>query len=239
LLPEKRLPFPVDDSLFDELSRPFSITRGKYYSPVWNACTGELRLPKEYSEFAVGVWLNEITSAMEGATGLVSPRIWSHRLSNSLPLPSDTVNNRIRKPDVVLITKGYYDRFQKAPTLHNLDWSFIHAFAEVTAQSKTSTRVIDTVNAKSYVMFICQQHRRFVMALSFTGNGTFTFTLTDHEGQLRLFELPLKKGGRLHAKLFLAFLMFGTDSDIGLDPPMAVNGTMATTTTTVAPQPPP
>src|SRR6266545_3657256 len=54
-----------------------------------------------------------------------------------------------------------------------------------------------------------------------TVTGDVAFTLVDREGLLRISEMILVEGGSVPALMFLktlAVLMFGTDSDIGLDP---------------------
>ena len=85
--------------------------------------------------------------------------------------------------------------------------------------------MIDSINSKSYLLFQCQVNHHFTVALSFTGNGKFTLTLTDHKGQLRWNEMPLFENKK-HVDVFLhvfSFLMFGEDSDIGLDPSFEFN----------------
>jgi hypothetical protein len=62
--------------------------------------------------------------------------------------------------------------------------------------------------------------------LSFTGNGKFRLTVSDREGQVRVGETSLS--GKRHNVAFftiIAFLMFGNDSDIGLDPTVEVDST--------------
>ena len=75
-------------------------------------------------------------------------------------------------------------------------------------------------------MFQCQVNYHFVIALSFAGNGKFTLTLTDREGQLRWYEMPLFEN-RKHLDFFFhvfSFLMFGEDSDIRFDPNFKFDG---------------
>lgn len=152
------------------------------------------------------------------ARGTPSTRMWSHRSKNT---PPDS--NIPRKPDLILIDKSYDAHFRSYDI--DSDWCFIRAIAEVTSEKRTPSCMTDTINAKSYLMFQCQVNRRFVVALSFTGNGKFMLTLTDREGQLRWYEMPLFEN-RKHLDLFFhvfSFLMFGEDSDIGLDPNFEFN----------------
>jgi len=105
------------------------------------------------------------------------------------------------------------------------DWNFIHAFGEVTAQERTTTRITNTINAKSYILFTTQHNRQFLLALSFTGRRTFRLTVTDHEGQIRMTELSLSRKRHNIFFTIIVFLMFGCDLDIGLDPNVKVDST--------------
>ena len=80
-------------------------------------------------------------------------------------------------------------------------------------------RMVHTVNLKSYLMFLVQFDCRFMTALSFCLSGDYSFTLTNHEGQIQ-FKFSLKSYGLEPSQCFLrilAYLMFGDDADIGLD----------------------
>jgi hypothetical protein len=152
---------------------------------------------------------------MGEARGTPSTRVWSHRSKNTLLVGS----NIPCKPNLILIDKSYDELLRSTYDL-DTDWCFIRAIAEVTAEKRTPMHMTDAINARSYLMFQCQVNRRFVVALSFTGNGKFTLTLTDREDQLRWYEMPLFEN-RKHLDFFFhvfSFLMFGEDSDIGLDP---------------------
>jgi hypothetical protein len=176
-----------------------------------------LRFPTENTELAISNWLNEIGEALEHFTGCTLRRVWSPRNCDKSP---DGCNIK-RKPDIILVDKGYLGKISSvnAPS----DWNFIQALCEVTSQAKTSTRIIDTINAKSFVLFATQHNRRFVVALSLTGNRAFRLTVSDREGQIRHNETILD--GKRPSTIFftiLAFLMFGKDADIGLDPNVVV-----------------
>jgi hypothetical protein len=152
-------------------------------------------------------WLNEIGDAMAHATGKQHFRVWSCHNRNTPPGGS----NIKQKPDLILIDKKYHDCL-KGEKGNSSDWCFIQAFVEMTSMemAKCKNQMIDHINAKSYLMFLSQPHRRFAIALAFTGSGHVSLTITNHEGQVHLFGVPLKNGRKFHAQAFfkiMAFLM--------------------------------
>ena len=222
LFPTSRLPFPIDNTFFDKLSSPHTTATGLVIPAIWSTSLNSQRdIPTTYTEQSITEWLNTIGNAMAHASGHAVCRLWSQRNCNRAP---DGCNIK-RKPDIILIDTAYHSILDSAPGAAS-DWNFIHAFCEVTAQEKTSTRITDTINTKSYILFTTQHNRRFTLALSFTGRKTFRLTITDREGQIRMTELSLF--GKRHNTFFfriIAFLMFGHDSDIGLDPNVEVDST--------------
>lgn len=82
--------------------------------------------------------------------------------------------------------------------------------------------MFDTVNEKSYIIFVSQDDHRFIPALTFDGSGSFSLTVTDRQGQLQMatMSLLLGKDCALVLLKILAFFMYGSLSDIGLDPTM-------------------
>jgi Fungal protein kinase len=218
LFPASRLPFPIDDDLFTKISTSHVISEGKTIPAVWNSVHYQpRRFPTKFSETAVSQWLNGIGEALAHSTGSKLRRVWSQRNCDK---PPDGSNIK-RKPDIILVNKDYLEQISavNAPS----DWNFIQSLCEVTTQEKTSTRILDTINAKSFILFATQHNRRFVVALSFTGNQAFRLTVSDREGQIRHNETLLD--GKRPSILFLtilAFLMFGDDADIGLDPNVIV-----------------
>ena len=220
LFPLSRSPFPINDDFLTKISSSYVTSEGEKRPPVWNCHLYQPRGipgPLEYTEIAISKWLNEIGEAMEHFTGRDLRRVWSHRNCDK---PPDGCNIK-RKPDIILVNKSYLSKLS-SPSVHS-DWIFIQALCEVTSQNKTSSRILDTINAKSFVMFATQHNRRFVIALSLTGNKAFRLTVSDREGQIRHNETILD--GKRPSTLFLtilAFLMFGDDADIGLDPNVVV-----------------
>jgi hypothetical protein len=218
LFPASRSPFPIDDALFTKISMSYLTDEGKTIPAIWNCFQYKpRRFPASYTEIAVSQWLNEIGMALQHSTGSKLRRLWSQRNCDKAP---DGCNIK-RKPDIILVNKDYLESLSAADAPS--DWNFIQAVCEVTSQDKTSTRILDTINAKSFILFATQHNRRFVVALSFTGNQAFRLTVTDREGQIRHNETILD--GKRPSILFLtilAFLMFGDDADIGLDPNVIV-----------------
>src|SRR6266446_8707524 len=83
--------------------------------------------------------------------------------------------------------------------------------------------MLDTVNEKSYLLFLTQDNRRFVPALKFDGSGNFAFTITDRQGQIQMGVISIFASGKACALMvlkILAALMYGSPSDVGLDPSM-------------------
>jgi hypothetical protein len=217
LFPSSRSPFPIDDNLFAKISSPY-VKENQQRSAIWDRIMHKPRQPpSDYTEITIAAWLNRIGETLEYHTGRPLRRVWSHR--NCDKAPDGCVIKR--KPDIILVNKDYLSKLSavNAPS----DWNFIQALCEVTSQLTTTSRIKDTINAKSFIMFATQHNRRFVVALSITGNLAFRLTISDREGQIRHNETLLD--GKRPSILFLtiiAFLMFGDDADIGLDPSVIV-----------------
>jgi hypothetical protein len=161
-------------------------------------------------------WLNAIGKSMEEVYGCSLKRLWWHGTCNLPPSGASL----IRKPDLVLLSHEYYDATSSKAKDQCIDWHRIRSFAEVTSEKLMPPRMEHTVNMKSYLLFILQFDRRFATALSFSYSGDYLFTLTDREGQIR-YQSSLKMHGLEFAQRFLiilSYLMFGDDTDIGLDP---------------------
>jgi hypothetical protein len=208
LFPNSRAPFNLDQNFFGELAK------AGYWDSKHCFFTGMV-----YTEIGMAKWLNGIGRVMARVYGasdaLRSRRCWSHRSCN---LPPTGAHIR-RKPDLVLIDSRDHQRFSKAT--QRMDWLHIRSFAEVTSQRTPPPRMIDAINGKSYLLFVLQHDRRFVPALSFIGSGRYILTVTDREGQIRYCAGSLINSGLEPANIFLTiltFLMFGEESDIGLDP---------------------
>ena len=214
IFPEKQKPFIIDDNFYKALSQTCCDIHNNPCPPLWDQQKRTLSKPASYSESDLADWLNLLSKVMGDARGTTSTRLWSHRCKDR-PLAGSNIQ---RKPDLILIDKSYDARLKSSYDLET-DWFFVKAIGEVTAEHRTPSRMTDSINTKSYLLFQCQVNRRFVIGLSFTGNGKFTLTLTDREGQLRWNEMPLFENKK-HIDIFFhvfSFLMFGEESDIGLD----------------------
>ena len=221
LFPASRLPSGMgDQAIMEELSKPHE---GK--PPIWNKKGECFRdTPSSLNEKELAVWLNGIGTTLGKAFGHEPIRLWTHISCDDAPVGS----NIKRKPDLILLDKKYYDTMSKS--IEKVDWAFIRAITEVTSSQKMSQRIIDTVNTKSYLMYLCQYNRRFVIALSFTAavGQSFRLTVTDREGQVKWTVGLNGARSEERATLFLrilVFLMFGTPASIGLDPNVEIDGT--------------
>jgi hypothetical protein len=219
LFPSSLLPsgMPFGDAVFEELSKAHdNETR------IWNKKKQRFCVtPSKLNEKELANWLNSIGTALGNAFDQKPLRLWSNISCNTPPIGSPIA----RKPDLVLLNKEHHDEMQNPN--RQLDWAFIRAIAEVTNSSEISKRMTDSLDSKAYLMFLCQYNRRFVVALSFTSatNGSFRLTVTDREGQV-LWTVDLNVRSKERAELFLRILfvlMFGSDSDIGLDPNIEID----------------
>jgi hypothetical protein len=206
LFPEERLPFSIDDRTFKALAT------ANCWDLSGNTFTGQA-----YTESGLANWLNRVGNVMAGVDSqtLDNDRQWWHG-SHQRP-PTGAYANR--KPDLVLLDRGIHQSL--AGQSGHVDWLHIRSFAEVTQELSTPSRIPSTINAKSYLQFSVQHDRRFTIALFFNNSGQYGLTLTDREGQIQYNAGSLVGSGTESARLFLkilAFLMFGSDSDIGLDP---------------------
>ena len=215
LFPSKNLPFAVDKTLLDDLKWMKVDENGVKAPGVW---TGDRFRdpPTKFTEEELAGWMNKLAQAMSNATNKAIRRSWSHHTQDTPPAGSVAQC----KPDLVLLDTTYLSRIQNHSDVFT-DWTFIRAIAEVTSEKRSPQRMFDTVITKSFLSFQSQPARRFTISLSFNGSGDMVFTLADREGLLRISEVNIMGGGQVSALIFLkilAVLMFGTDSDIGLDP---------------------
>lgn len=221
LFPESLLPSGMND---EKIIAALSKSTGDM-PPIWDE--KELRfLVAPLAESNLTDWLNSIGNALELAFGHQLLRLWTYRSCDTPPVgASSTVQ---RKPDLILLDKTYHKEMEKQNSNIQTDWAFIRAIAETTRSETMSKRSIDSINAKAYLMFLCQYNRRFVVALSFCNDQkmTFTLTVTDREGQIRWTVCLVERRRKERSKLFLRILvvlMFGKPADIGLDPNIEID----------------
>ena len=216
LFPRERLPFPVNEELLRKLSMAIGTN-----APIWNGSKGCFHRPPmiDFGEAAVCEWLNNIGVAMGVVYGLQHERLWwSGRCR--VPLVASSIQ---QKPDLVLLDRTYYNKLSQN-NFADTGWAFVKAVAEVHQPNARLTKT----TTRSYLMFLCQPHRRFTISLSFFNpeKTQFSITVTDRVGQLCVAKMDLMKTEDDNGLLLLsilAFLMFGSPEDIGLDPHFEIN----------------
>jgi hypothetical protein len=223
LFPTMLLPLGMtDETIIAELSKPHDKDPS-----IWNEEKLCFRVtPSALNESGLAAWLNSIGATLEKAFKHKPLRLWSHRSCDTPPIGASSSVKR--KPDLILLDRTYYDEMQTHGK--EIDWAFIRAIAEVTQSPSHSKRMTDSINAKTYLMFLCQFNRRFVVALSFTSaeEESFRLTVTDREGQIHwsvgLNAARSKERSILFLRI-LVVLMFGSSTNIGLDPNTEIDHT--------------
>jgi hypothetical protein len=74
----------------------------------------------------------------------------------------------IRKPDVVLLNMADAAKIissRRTPREEKMEWAMILALGEITAEARFPQWMLNTVDVKSYPMFVAQHDRRFVPSL--------------------------------------------------------------------------
>jgi hypothetical protein len=132
----------------------------------------------------------------------------------------------MQRKDLILLDRSHYDRVLKKP-IPDTKWAFVKALVGV-HQSPNARLTYSTVSTATYLTFLYQPHCRFTILLSFinAGNGQFSITVTDRAGQIRVNNIDLMGCSTENGLLLLsvlAFLMFGSPEDIGLDPHFEIN----------------
>jgi hypothetical protein len=206
VFPTDCLPFPVDESLLEHLAR----------HNIWDIEGAHfLQKPKSFSENDLAEWLNILGRTIGLAYNKRRLRIWNASTCNLPPSGSKT----IRKPDLVLLDREEHSK----SNFSRVRWCSIRAFAEVSSQESFPQRMPDSINEKSYLLFLTQDNRQFVPALKFDGSGNFALTITDRQGQIQMGAISIFASGKACALMvlrILAALMYGSLSDVGLDPSM-------------------
>jgi hypothetical protein len=219
LLPRERLPFPVNEDLLGKLSAPIGSN-----APIWNWLRSCFRQPPmNFGQAAICDWLNSIGTTMGLVYGRQCERLWWPGSGNcEVPLVGPSTQ---RKQDLFLLDLSYYNRVSQRH-LPDVKWAFVKALVEV--HQSPNARLTDTTSTATYLTFLCQPHRRFTILLSFTDakNGQFSITVTDRAGQICVNNIDLMGSSTVNGLLLLsvlAFLMFGSPEDIGLDPHFEIN----------------
>jgi hypothetical protein len=208
LFPLSRLPFPIDDSTLEYLAG----------LNIWNTEDAHFNLKfNNYKEPNIAQWLNVVKRLIGAEHSKRRIRLWYSGTCDSPPEGSQ----HVARPDLVLLNRNDAERL--AGGGEKVHWRMIRAFAEVTSQSPLPTRISNTVDRKSYILFLMQDNRCFVPALIFGGGGYFSLTITDHQGQIRMSPMAMFSPGKDTALVvlrILAFFMYAPIADIGLDPSM-------------------
>jgi hypothetical protein len=218
LLPREMLPFPIDVDLLDKLSLPIGEN-----PPIWNEReTCFCQPPTHFGETAMCKWLNNIGTTMGLVYGRPCERLWWSGFCRS-PLVDSFIQES--RPDLILLDRSYYNRVLQKDSA-SAEWTFVRAFGVLHRPYMEKDR--HSTNIKSYLTFLRQPHRRFTISLSFfnINNGQFSITVTDRAGRIRMNKIDLMGSSVENGLLLLstlAFLMFGSSADIGLDPHFEIN----------------
>jgi hypothetical protein len=165
----------LTDTVFPTVWLPFSVDNGLLQAlaawGIWNAEEAHfIKPPEVFMEAGIADWLN----ILGWMISLVYQRhcvcLWSAANCN-LPPNGGPI---LQKPDLILIDHKEY----KNPQYERTKWAFIRAI-RVSSEQVFPQQMFDTLNEKSYILFVTQDNHRFVPALSFNGSGNFSLTITD------------------------------------------------------------
>lgn len=149
-------------------------------------------------------------------------RFWSSDYFNKI-LPGSAIE---RKPDIVLLDLPHPNAsisFTTKPAESGLTWLNVRSVAEVTSRDTFHQTLKNTIDAKTYIMFLTQHDRNFVPMLSFFSDQCI-LTVTDRESQQYSKVLQLGKGRRDDLLSFFRILigfMFGDEYILGIDTSMS------------------
>jgi hypothetical protein len=150
---------------------------------------------------------------IEGVRSTLPKRRWT-AVAADKPLPASSPYGLRRKPDVALL--NVIDGGSMSLTESDA-WSKVNALCETSATNlSVNTTIENTLEQKSYIMFMEQDDRLFNPTLFFSGN-TFGFRVFDRTG-LRCFSAPLDAfHSPKHILRILSCLFFGRPATIGYD----------------------
>ena len=164
----------------------------------------------DFGEATVCEWLNSIGVAMGLVYSCQCEQLWWSGCCR-VPIITSFVQ---QKPDLVLLDCNYYDKLSQQDVA-DTGWAFVKAVAEVHQPQSIET------TTRSYLTFLCQPHRCFIISLSFsnTRKSQFSVTVTDRVGQIRVSNMDLMESTENGLLLLsiLAFLMFGSPEGIRLN----------------------
>ena len=145
LWPPAAYKFNLTPDIFDFL------TVNKLWDLVWDCF---IVLPHSVTEAGVRSWLNMLSWFISEKYSSKRTRLWSDHNCNQAPDSADI----LRKPDLILLDRTILTGPLRNPS-KNTTWPMVLAFAEVTSSAVAPRRIPDTVNNKSYLMFLKQEDR--------------------------------------------------------------------------------
>ncbi|KAH7903461.1 hypothetical protein BJ138DRAFT_1120362 [Hygrophoropsis aurantiaca] len=152
-----------------------------------------------------------------GASGYTQPpRTWNGSFSTKkLPVPEGQAGNYNRKPDLILLEHGLIN-------FDGVDWSTPKAGAELTVSTwQANTTILRSLNTKSYLLFLAQPWRRYVLALTFA-NDEVRLHLYDRSGAV--ISRPHNFHRKFNAMIRLVYLFAHADRALlGFDPTIQIS----------------
>lgn len=142
---------------------------------------------------------------------------WFDRVMSGSPI--------FRKPDLMLLDMPLPNPQSSSPS-SKVSWANIKAVGEVTLRPTFHRDLKNTIDAKTYILFLTQHDRNFVPTISFFGSY-FILSITDRQSQqfsklLLLHDENHSDDIMLFVRVLLG-LMFSPDHVLGLDTTMIRN----------------
>ena len=150
---------------------------------------------------------------IEGIQSMLPKRRWT-AVAAGKPLPASSPYSLKRKPDVALLSVIDGESMSLTETDA---WTKVNALCETSATNLSgNTTIEDTLEQKSYIMFMEQDDRLFNPTLFFSGNS-FGLRVFDRTG-LRCFVATLEASSSpKHILRILGCMFFGRPATIGYD----------------------
>lgn len=170
--------------------------------------------------------LERLLKDIQAPLGLKFEPPTCHRRWSSEWFDRNLSGSHFRKPDLILLDTPLPDPFSSFSS-DQVSWVNIKAFGEVTSQDSFHRDLKDTIDAKTYILFLTQHDRNFVPALVFF-RDSFVLSVTDRQSQQfsRLLRLHDDRPDDILVFLrVLIGLMFSRDHVLGLDTTMRRNTT--------------
>lgn len=195
---------------------------------------GAFTNPYKPTEVSVATFMNRIAVALEKSfirhlphvTRPTLRRLWTADYCDKI-LPGSSIN---RKPDIILLDANAGAGPNGSIVLKkkghpDVTWLHVMAVAEVTSRDKFHRTLKNTIDAKTFIMFLTQHDRNFVPMVSFFQQYCL-LTITDREGQQHgkiIYMAHRRPSELLDFLRILIALMFAPDYVVGLDSTMTRN----------------